>query len=144
MSVQQIPDSHVDLLTDPIHGVLTTMTPQGQPQSSIVWIGYDGELVLITSTLERFKGRNMLADPKVTLLVVDPVDVNRFVEIRGRVVDWVADDGDEFVDQQTRAYTGGLQQHFYGDVYPAAQRDEETRVIFRITAAKVNTDAAFA
>lgn len=120
------------------------MTPQGQPQSSVVWIGYDDELILITSTLERFKARNMLANPKVTLLVVDPANLNRFVEIRGRVLDCVADDGDEFVDRQTRAYTGGLQQHFYGDVYPETQRAEETRVIFRIAAVKVNTDAAFA
>lgn len=138
-----VPDSHLDLLTEPIHGVLTTMAPDGQPHSSIVWVGFDGQHVLITTTLERNKGRNMLTDPKTTLLIVDPADADRFVEIRGRVVDYVADGGDVFVDQQTRAYTGGVKRRFYGDIYPETQRAQETRVTFRIEVTKANTDAVF-
>lgn len=141
--MRRIPGSHLDLLTAPIHGVLTTMTPDGQPHSSIVWVGYDGEHILITTTLERFKGRNMLTDPKTTLLVIDPTDANRFIEMRGRVVDSLADDGDVFVDQQTRAYTGGRKRRYYGDIYPETQRAQETRVTFRIAVTKANTDAVF-
>ncbi len=141
--MRRIPGSHLDLLTAPIHGVLTTMTPDGQPHSSIVWVGYDGEHILITTTLERFKGRNMLTDPKTTLLVIDPTDANRFIEIRGGVVDSLADDGDVFVDQQTRAYTGGRKRRYYGDIYPETQRAQETRVTFRIAVTKTNTDAVF-
>ena len=37
-----IPVSHVDLLTRPICGVLTTMRRNGQPQSSLVWVAFDG------------------------------------------------------------------------------------------------------
>src|SRR4249919_2658469 len=69
-----IPHSHRDLLVDPIHGVLSTLMPDGQPQSSIVWVDYDGTYVLINTTLERQKGRNMRTNPKVALLVVDPKD----------------------------------------------------------------------
>jgi PPOX class probable F420-dependent enzyme len=138
-----VPDSHVDLLTAPIHGVLTTMTSDGHPHSSIVWVGYDGEHVLITTTLERFKGRNMLDDPKTTLLIVDPEDGDRFIEIRGSVVDYLTDEGDEFVDRQTWAYTGGKLRRFYGDIYPESQRARETRVTFRIAVTKANTDAVF-
>jgi hypothetical protein len=32
-----IPDSHLDLLTRPIHGVMTTVMADGQPHSSLVW-----------------------------------------------------------------------------------------------------------
>ena len=39
-----IPESHKDLLVDAIHAVLTTMMPDGQPQSSIVWCDY-GDLL---------------------------------------------------------------------------------------------------
>jgi PPOX class probable F420-dependent enzyme len=119
------------------------MTPDGQPHSSIVWVGYDGEHLLMTTTLERFKGRNMLTDPKTTLLVIDPADADRFIEIRGQVVDYLVDDGDVFVDQQTRAYTGGQKKRFYGDIYPETQRAQETRVTFRIAVKKANTDAVF-
>ena len=67
-----IPDSHLDLLTRPICGVLTTMGADGQPQSSLVWVDHDGECARVNTTLERQKGRNLLANPKVSLLVVDP------------------------------------------------------------------------
>jgi Pyridoxamine 5'-phosphate oxidase len=67
-----IPDSHLDLLTRSICGVLTTMGADGQPQSSLVWIDHDGGCARINTTLERQKGRNMVANPKVSLLVVDP------------------------------------------------------------------------
>jgi hypothetical protein len=38
-----------------VHGVLTTVMPDGAPQSSIIWVDYDGEYVLINTTLERQK-----------------------------------------------------------------------------------------
>jgi hypothetical protein len=59
-----IPDSHRDLLSDSIHGVLSTIMPDGQPQSSVVWTDYDGTYVLINMTLERQKGRNMCSNPQ--------------------------------------------------------------------------------
>ena len=37
-----VPASHLDLLTRPICGVLTTMPPGGQPHSSLVWLDFDG------------------------------------------------------------------------------------------------------
>ena len=40
-----LPQSHLDLVARPIHGVLTTLMPDGQPQSSLVWFDYDGECV---------------------------------------------------------------------------------------------------
>ena len=78
-----IPASHLDLLTRPICGVLTTMGADGQPQSSLVWVDDDGECARVNTTLERQKGRNLLANPKVSLLVVDPENSGRFIQIRG-------------------------------------------------------------
>ena len=82
-----IPDTHRDLLQTPVHAVLTTMMPDGAPQSSIVWVDVDGEYVLINTTLERQKGRNMRNNPKVTVLVIDPRDSSRWIEIRGKVTE---------------------------------------------------------
>src|SRR5512140_2085873 len=82
-SFVEIPESHLDLLTKPVHGVLTTMMPDGQPQSSLVWCDYDGECACVNTTLQRQKGRNLLRDPKVSLLIVDPENTGRFLSIRG-------------------------------------------------------------
>jgi PPOX class probable F420-dependent enzyme len=125
-----IPDTHRDLLVEPIYGVLSTMMPDGQPQSSIVWTDYDGNYVLINTTLERQKGRNMLTNPKVALLVIDPQNVSRWIEIRGNVVELSREGAETHADKLTQLYTG--KQRFYGDFYPAEQKQQETRVIVKI------------
>ena len=52
-----------DLLARPIVGVLTTLLPDGQPQSSLVWVDYDGECARVNTTLERRKGREPARRP---------------------------------------------------------------------------------
>ena len=136
-----IPDTHRDLLTQPIHGVLSTMMPDGQPQSSIVWTDYEGAYVLINTTLERQKGRNMCANPKVTLLVIDPQNDSRWIEIRGNVVEICRDGAEAHADKLTQLYTG--KQRFYGDIYSVEQKQKETRVIVKIEPIKVSLDAIF-
>lgn len=136
-----IPDSHRDLLTEPVHGVLSTMMPDGQPQSSIVWVDYDGAYVLINTTLERQKGRTMCSNPKVALLVIDPQDGSRWIEIRGKVVDINQDAAESHADKLTQRYTG--KQRFYGDIYPVEQKHRETRVIVKIEPLKISRDAIF-
>jgi PPOX class probable F420-dependent enzyme len=139
-----IPESHQDLLLEPVHGVLSTMMPDGQPQMSIVWVDFDGEHVLINTTLERQKGRNMRANPRVNVLVIDPKNASRFLEIRGDVVEITENGAIPHADKLTRAYTNNAQQHFYGDIYPEEQQEKETRVIVRILPKKITTDAIFA
>jgi PPOX class probable F420-dependent enzyme len=136
-----IPDTHRDLFSRPVHGVLTTLMPDGTPQSSVVWVDYDGEWVLINTTLERQKGRNMRANPKVTLLVIDPEDSSRWIEVRGRVHEMTKLGAVVHADQLTQRYTG--KQHFYRDIYPPEQKDQETRVIVKIEPFKVSLDAIF-
>jgi PPOX class probable F420-dependent enzyme len=136
-----IPDSHLDLLCGPVHAVLTTLMPDAQPQSSIVWADYDGAHVLVNTTLERQKGRNMQADPRVTLLLVDPADGNRWLEVRGKVVEMTTQGAEAHADKLTRLYTG--KQHFYGDIYPVEQKRKETRVLVKIEAVKIALDAIF-
>ena len=131
-------DSHLDLLTRPIVGVLTTMLPDGQPQSSLVWVDHDGTCARVNTTLERRKGRDLLADPRVSLLVVDPDDTSRFLAIRG-TAELVTDGAEAHLDDLTRRYTGD--PAYYGFIYPVEQRERETRVICRIHARRVTLDA---
>ena len=133
-----VPASHLDLLERPVVGVLTTMLPDGQPQSSLVWADYDGSCARVNTTLERRKGRNLIADPRVSLLVVDPDDTSRFVAIRG-TAELVTEGAEVHLDEITRRYT--RHPGYYGHVYPAAHRDRETRVIVRIHARRVTLDA---
>ncbi len=139
----QIPESHQNLLLQPINGVLTTMMPDGQPQMSIVWVDFDGEYVLINTTLERQKGKNVQTNPKVNVLVIDPKDGACFLEMRGEVIAITEEGAIPHVDKQTRAYSNNAQQHYYGDIYPEEQREKETRVIVKIVPMKITTNAIF-
>ena len=133
-----IPESHVDLIIRPIHGVLTTLMPDGQPQSSLVWCDYDGECATVNTSKERQKGRNMIRDPRVSLLVVDPQDTGRYIEIRGEA-EVIEDGAVAQLDHITRMYT--RHPRFYGYVYPLEQMHRETRIICRIHARKITRDA---
>jgi PPOX class probable F420-dependent enzyme len=133
-----IPPSHLDLLTRPIAAVLTTMMPDGQPQSSIVWADHDGECVRVATTRERRKGRNLRVNPRVSLLVVDPDDTARYVCVLGDAE--LAEEGAlDHLDELTRQYT--RHPRFYGYVYPVDQRARETRIMCRIHARRVLVDA---
>ena len=136
-----VPADHLDLLTRPICGVFTTMGADGQPQSSLVWLDFDGECARVNTTLERQKGRNVRRDPKVSLLVVDPDDTGRFIQIRGEV-ELVFDGAIAHLDALTREYT--RHQWFYGFVYPTETKARETRVICRIHAKRITLDAIHA
>lgn len=136
-----IPSSHRDLLSRAVHGVLTTMMPDGSAQSSIVWVDADESNILLNTTLERQKGRNMRSNPKVSILVIDPENSSRWIEIRGRVKEMNPQGADVHADKLTRRYTN--KQHFYGDIYPPEQKDKETRVIVTIEPLKIAMDAFF-
>lgn len=136
-----IPASHVDLLTRPICGVFTTMGPDGRPESSLVWVDVDGACARVNTTLERRKGRNLLVNSMVSLLVVDPDNTGRFVQVRGDA-ELVTDGALEHLDALTRAYT--RHPRYYGFVYPVEQQARETRVICRIHARRITLDAIHA
>jgi PPOX class probable F420-dependent enzyme len=137
-----LPNTHRDLFQEAVHGVLTTMMPGGMPQSSVVWVDYDGEYVLINTTLERQKGRNMQANPKVTILVIDPKDSSRWIEVRGQVREMTRDCAEAHADKLTQRYCPN-KRHFYGDIHPSEQKEKETRVIVRIAPVKFSVDAIF-
>ena len=133
-----IPPSHLDLLTRPICGVLTTLGHDGQPQSTVVWVDLDRGCARVNTTLERQKGNNLLDNQKVSLLVVDPSNTSRFIQIRGDA-ELVTKDAHEHLDALTRKYTN--HPAYYGYIYPEAPRLRETRVICRIHPRRVTLDA---
>jgi PPOX class probable F420-dependent enzyme len=137
-----IPNTHLDLFQTPVHGVLATMMPDGTPQSSIIWVDYDGEYVLVNTTLERQKGKNMRANPKVTILVIDPKNSGRWIAVRGQVKEMTQEGAEGHADKLTQRYCRN-KQYFYGDIYPVEQKYKETRVMVKIEPIKISLDAIF-
>ncbi len=76
------PDSHQDLLDAPIAS-LTTIGGDGFPQSTLIWFLHDGGELRLSLNTSRLKTRNLLRRPQVSLLIVDPADPMRYLEVRG-------------------------------------------------------------
>jgi PPOX class probable F420-dependent enzyme len=136
-----IPATHLDLLTGSIRGVLTTMGHDGHPQSSLEWVDVDGGCARFNTTLERQTGHNLRANPKVSLLMVDPENTSRFIQIRGDV-ELVTDGALDHLDTLTRKYT--RQPAYYGHISPVSQQAGETRVMCRIHPWRVTLNAIHA
>jgi PPOX class probable F420-dependent enzyme len=66
--------------------MLVTLLADGRPQASVVWFDYLNEVFQVNSERGRLKVRNMERDKRVTLLIVDPKNQHRYLEVRGDVV----------------------------------------------------------
>ncbi|HRK87956.1 MAG TPA: pyridoxamine 5'-phosphate oxidase family protein, partial [Anaerolineales bacterium] len=68
----KIPAAFLDLVNYPRVAALTTLMPDGSPQTTPVWCDYDGTYVRINTMRGFRKEKNMRVNPKVTLLCYDP------------------------------------------------------------------------
>ncbi len=86
--MDQIPDSHKDLLTDEARALayLATLMPDGTPQLTPLWFNTKDEYIVVNSAKGRVKDRNMRVRPEVALVIQDRKIDTRYIQIRGRVV----------------------------------------------------------
>ena len=59
----------------------------GSPQVTPIWFGWDGTHIILNTARGRVKDKVMRRGGKVALLIVDPNDSYRYLQIRGRVMD---------------------------------------------------------
>jgi PPOX class probable F420-dependent enzyme len=78
-------DATLALLDERNYAVLATVNPDGSPQTSVMWVGRDGNDLLFSTVAGRVKHRNMRRDPRVSVTVIDSADPENYVELRGRV-----------------------------------------------------------
>lgn len=86
MVTTTVPEEFRDLLEVPV-GILATNGADGTPQLTAVWFRHDAadDLVKFSLNDTRQKMRNLRRDAHATLLIVDPANPYRTLEIRGRV-----------------------------------------------------------
>ena len=118
------------LLSGKNFAAFTTLMADGRPQTQIMWIGDDGEHLLINTEIHRQKFKNAQRDPRVTVTVFSADNAYQYVEARGTVVETVG--GDE-----ARAHIDALAKKYMGvDDYPNPIQSE--RVILKIAIDKIH------
>lgn len=95
------------LATGKNFAAFTTLMPDGQPQTQLMWVHADDAHVIINTETGRQKFRNVEADPRVTVTVFDKDNAYRYVEARGRVTSMTTgDEARSNIDELAQKYTG--------------------------------------
>jgi PPOX class probable F420-dependent enzyme len=124
-------DAAKALLDEPEFACMATIEPDGQPQLSVVWIGREGDEVVVSTIKGRRKFTNMLRDPRVTVLIFPKDRPYSYLEIRGTAT-MTEDGGPELIDRFAREYRGT--ERYTGD-----DGTDHVRVVVRITPTRVVT-----
>jgi PPOX class probable F420-dependent enzyme len=119
-----IPEKFRDLFNKKAFASLTTIMPDGSPQTTPVWCDSDGEHVIFNSAKGRQKDRNVRRDPRVAMAIIDPDNPYRYLEIRGKVVEITEQGADTHIDKMAKKYLDK-------DKYPFRQPGE-VRVMYKI------------
>ena len=94
------------LIDRPNFAHLATLMQDGSPQSVPVWIGREGERLVVCTGEASLKAKNTQRDPRVALSIVDFDDPYSEVQIRGRVIERRPDPQLKVMDPISHKYTG--------------------------------------
>lgn len=119
----EIPAAYRDLLGAPITVGLATVLPSGQPQVTPVWCDLDGDVIRVNTAKGRQKHKDMLADPRVTVLALDTANPQRYIEVRGIVTRIEEEGADAHIDKLAKDYIGA-------DTYPYRRPDEQRIICY--------------
>jgi PPOX class probable F420-dependent enzyme len=122
-----VPETHRDLLNAEV-ATLSTIGDDGFPQVTMVWfvLDSDGCLKLSLNTA-RQKTKNLLKHPQCALLIVDPVNPYRYLEIRAHARVELDDDYE----------LAGKVGHKYGTDLRTRDQPGETRVAVTLDLVRV-------
>ena len=67
-------------------GHLSTLMPDGSPKVEPVWIGRDGDLILVATDAGTIKAQNIANDPRVALSITTVDNPYEQLLVRGSVV----------------------------------------------------------
>ena len=97
----------------------------------MVWVAREGDDLLVSTVKGRRKHKNLLVDPRVSILVYPRDNPYSYVEVRGTAT-MTEEGGRELIDRLCNEYTGA-------DRYTMDDGTENVRGVGRITPDKVVT-----
>ncbi len=104
---------------------LTTLLSDGSPVASLMWIDADDDHLLINTERHRLKYRNVCADPRVQVLIIDRDDPGHYAAVRGIVSDHIS-------GRAAREHIDRLSQKYQGQPFDP-ERIISERIVLRIS-----------
>jgi PPOX class probable F420-dependent enzyme len=128
----RLSESAIALIDGRNYAVLATVNADGSPQTSVMWVGRDGDDLLMSTVEGRLKHRNMTRDPRVSVTVIESANPENYVELRG-LVSMTPDAGRQVDTRLSWKYDGKD---------PGADAPGAVRVVVRIEVLKAAGYAA--
>lgn len=94
------------LLDAPNYVHLSTLRADGSPRNWVVWVGLEGQHILVCTSDHVLKAKDMRRDPRVGMSVADAANPYRMAAIQGRVIEVRPDEGCRYMDPISVKYTG--------------------------------------
>jgi len=111
------------------YAIVTTVMPDGTPQTLPLWIDADDEHLLINTEVHRQRYKNVQHNPKVTVLLLEDGNWYGYAEVRGHLVG-------EVRGQEARDHIDALSRKYQGTDYGNPIQSE--RVILKIAPDRQN------
>jgi len=126
-----VPESFHDLFERETFAHVVTMSPDGLPHATPVWIDYDADdnRILVNTERHRRKAKHAAENPAVAVSMTDPDDPYRYLSVSGEIEEITTDGAREHIEMLAQRYVGGE--------YPSEIKTE--RVILRIRPERVMT-----
>lgn len=80
-----IPESLLPLLSSKAVAFVSTLGPRGEPQTTPIWFLWRDDSVQISLVDGRQKLKNLRRDPRISVVIVDPAEPTRYIELRGHI-----------------------------------------------------------
>jgi PPOX class probable F420-dependent enzyme len=94
------------LIDRPNFAHFATLQPDGSPNATPVWVGREGNSLVICTGENSLKAKNTRRDPRVAISVVDFHNPYEEVQIRGRIVERRSDPELKMMDTISHKYIG--------------------------------------
>ena len=131
-------ESFMDLIiTIASVAVLSTVSQNGYPHSTVVWFDFDGEYFRINTMKGFQKEKNIKFHPLVNLFIYNPNNSLRSIEIRGEVISISEKHSLEHLNLLSAKYTG--KARYFGEVIPEEFEKSEFPLICKIKPIRIIT-----
>ena len=104
--MSELPDDIRALFDAPNYVHLTTLRIDGSPRNWVVWVGLEGDNILVCTGVTAWKAKDMIRDPRVSLSVTANDDPYRMGAIQARVIEMRDDAESLYMDAISHKYTG--------------------------------------
>jgi PPOX class probable F420-dependent enzyme len=101
-----LPDNVRRLIDGRNFAHLATIMSDGSPHSAPVWVGREGDRVIVSTEESSIKSKNTRRDPRVAISIVDMDDPYSVAQLRGRVVERRSEADFKYIDAISQKYVG--------------------------------------